>query len=55
MNLNKRLDRLESIKQNESNKPYMTLGELYEWQHTPEGKAELDKLYNENRHDESEQ
>lgn len=27
-------------------KPVMTsLGELYEWQKTPEGKAELDKFY----------
>lgn len=52
MNLNNRIERLEAVTQDESK--YMTLGELYDWQETPEGKAELDKLYNENRFNEPE-
>ena len=52
MNLNKRLSKLEAKTSN--NKNWMTLGELYEWQETPEGKAELANLYDENRYDESE-
>ena len=48
MKLNKRLSQLEAITAPE--KPVMkSLGELYEWQQTPSGKAELDNLYNENR------
>lgn len=31
------------------------LGQHNEWEKTPEGKSEPDKLYNENRYDESEQ
>jgi len=44
-NLDKRLDKLEAIKQNDSKETCMTLGELYDWQETPEGQAELAKLY----------
>ena len=44
-NIDKRLDQLEAIRQNESNEPFMTLGELYDWQETPEGQAELAELY----------
>ena len=51
MNLNNRIEKLEAVTQDESKKNYMTLGELYDWQETPEGKAELDKLYNENRYE----
>ena len=43
--IEKRLNELEAIKQNDSKESYMTLGELYEWQETPEGQAELAKLY----------
>jgi ABC-type enterochelin transport system substrate-binding protein len=42
-NIDKRLDQLEAIAPNEET--YMTLGELYEWQETPEGQAELAELY----------
>ena len=44
--LHKRLSQLEAVT---PKKDMMTLGELYEWHKTPEGKAELDNLYNSNR------
>jgi len=50
--IEKRLNKLEAVTPKED---LMTdLGELYEWQNTPEGQAELAELYNENRYDKSE-
>ena len=43
MNFEKRISKLEAVTPKNIN--WMTLGELYEWQKTPEGKAELAKLY----------
>jgi len=51
-NIDKRLDQLEAVTPKEN--MMTSLGELYEWQETAEGKAELAKLYNENRYDEPE-
>jgi hypothetical protein len=45
--VDKRLNKLESVT---PDKEIMKgLGELYEWENTPEGKAELNKLYNPDR------
>ena len=49
--IEKRISKLEAVAPIDRN--WMTLGELYEWQNTPEGQAELAELYNENRYDES--
>ena len=47
--IEKRISQLEAAT---PDKPVMNgLGEYYEWEKTPKGKAELDKLYNENRYD----
>ena len=43
MNLEKRISKLEAV--TPKNKDWMTLGELYDWQETPEGQAELAELY----------
>lgn len=47
--LEKRILKLEAFTPKE---PRMTLAELYKWQkNTPEGKAELDRLYNPDRYE----
>lgn len=43
MNLNKRISELESVTIHKEG--LRGLGEYYEWEKTPEGKAELDKFY----------
>ena len=52
--IEKRIQKIEKMQRPKEN-VLNGLGELYDWLETPEGKAELDKLYDENRYDESEQ
>ena len=49
--IDKRISQLEAVTLDKPDEPFMTLGELYEWQETPEGQAELAKLYDENRNE----
>ena len=44
------LKRIKALELQNPHQPAMNfLGELYAWLDTPEGKAEMDKLYDENR------
>ena len=46
----KRIEKLEKAAPNKNARPVLNgLGDFYEWEATPEGQAELDKLYDENR------
>ena len=52
--IEKRIQKIEKLQRPKEN--VMTnLKQLYDYQNTPEGKAEFNNLYNENRYDESEQ
>lgn len=51
--IEKRISAIEQMQRPKKN-VLNGLGEYYAWEKTPEGIAELNKLYDENRYDESE-